>query len=110
MLGIPWLGALIAGLLLKLFEFFSRFLAKKIALVTAAVVAAAAVTAAFTAGLYSAAGSISASAPSELFAHVGLFIPGNAGACIAVLVSARLATWAYWWAIKVIDWKVSANL
>jgi len=110
MLGLPWLAAVIGGLLLKLFEFFSRFLAKKLALVAAGVAAAGAITAAFVAAGYSLVGSISASLPGELFAHVGLFIPGNAGDCVAVLVTARIAVWVYWWNIKVIDWKMTANL
>jgi len=110
MLGIPWLGALIATLLLKLFEFFARFLTKKLALVAVGVAVATSLTVAFVAAMDSAAGALSASLPSELFAHAGLILPSNVGACIAVLVSARLAAWAYWWTIKVVDWKLSANL
>lgn len=110
MLGIPWLGALLAALILKLFEFFTRFLAKKLALVAVGVAVATTLTAAFVAGLSAAASGLSGSMPSELFAHAGLLLPGNIGACVAVLVSARLAAWAYWWTIKVVDWKIGANL
>lgn len=91
-------------MLSSLITFFSRWMAKKWAVLAACITALVATTGLFIATIEGLMAGITVAAPS--MAGWGLFLPDNLSACIGVYITARVAKWVYYWHTTVIQWKL----
>jgi hypothetical protein len=104
--GIPWLAAVLGGIFSSVFAYFANFLTKRLAITAAVVAVIVGVTTAFFAAIAAIVSGISAVAPEQVSAAVGLVVPSNATFCISAYMSALLLRWAYQWQVKIIQYKL----
>lgn len=104
--GLPWLAAVIAGIVSSVFSYAAKFISKRVAVVLVAIGLIAASTTAFIALVNSLVSSLSVVVPPFLSLAVSLVVPDNTAACVSVLISARIARWVYEWNVRVIQYKL----
>lgn len=108
--GIPWLVTVIAGFLSSIFgavlSFISQYISHKAASFILFVTLIGASSAGFLALISSLMDSIVVDVPDFVRLAAQLVIPENAGACVSVMVSGRLARLVYDWNVKAIQYKL----
>lgn len=104
--GIPWLAGLIGGLFTSAFTFFAQYMTKRFAIIAASVVAIVTLTTTLFNGLYGLVGTLNLVLPPEIVGIAGHVMPTNGLACVTVLLSAKMARYAYDWNIKIIQYKL----
>lgn len=101
--GLSWFGGLLTSALAGLFAWFIQFFTRRTAILAAGVVLLVTLTTAFMAGCYALLAGIQAAAPSFVDTAFQLFVPGNLGACVGAMMSARALKWAYLWQVRLVD-------
>lgn len=106
LIGLPWLGGVLGSFFSALFSFFATYVTKRLALVAAAVVLLISLTAAFWAALEGLVSGLSFALPAPYVAMFDHFVPGNATACLSIVISARLFRYVYDWNSLVVRMKM----
>lgn len=94
---MPLLGSLIVSVFGGLAAFLVRFLAVRAAAVAAAVGTFAALTGAIYASAAALVAGIAATFPAIVLTGVWLFVPDNAGVCLAAVIACDTACALYRW-------------
>jgi uncharacterized protein DUF5455 len=104
---MPVLAAWIGNLLGSIAGFFGQYFSKRLAVGLAVVIAFTASTAIFIAALNAAVLTISVVVPSEITIAASWVVPSNSDECLAAIITAKLASWVYYWQVKVIQYKLA---
>jgi hypothetical protein len=104
--GLPWLAGIIGSAFAALFAWFMTFITRRFALVAAGIAIIVGLTTSLYAALLGLVAALVVNMPTEMTAHVGLFIPSNLGYCVTVYVSAQLLRWTYDWNVRIIQLKL----
>lgn len=104
--GIPWLAGLIGGLFTSLFTFFASYMTKRFAILVTAIAVIVGLTTTLFNGLYGLVGALNLLMPPELLGALGHVMPSGGLACVTVLLTAKMARYAYDWNIKIIQYKL----
>ena len=103
---MPLLAGYLGTLLFGIASWLGAFLTKRIAIVVAVIVFVTGITVAFIAAMQAAITALSYAIPSEIMTGVSWIWPDNANACIAAMISTKIAIWVYEWNIKIIQYKL----
>lgn len=101
-----WLGTLLGSLLSAIATFFVQYATKRALIVVAVVAAISTLTFAFFAALVALLNTFLGAVPSQVSYAASWFLPSNATACLAAVVTAHALRWAYEWNVKVIQFRL----
>lgn len=104
--GIPFLASAIGGFFVAVVAYFAKFISKRVAVVLVALGLIATATLTFIGLIEGLMSGISVISPPWLTMAAGLVVPDNLSACVSILVSGRIARWAYEWNVKIIQMKL----
>ena len=106
MTGMSRLAGVIGIIFTSVFSYFAKFVTKKFAVVAAAIVLISASTITFISLITGLASGLAVVSPPWLSTAASLVVPDNTAACISVIMTGRIARWAYEWNVRVIQYKL----
>lgn len=104
-LGIGWLGALIAGLVGGIVQFLLKLFTKRVLILGTIITLLVTTTTLFLSAVEALLDLTYASAPAELVMVSQWFIPSNFWLCLSTIAAVKALRWAYEWNIRVINLK-----
>lgn len=106
MTGMNWFAGVIGIIFTSVFKYFAKFLTKKFAVTAAAIALIAASTVTFISLITGLANGLAVVSPPWLSTAASLVVPDNTAACISLIMTGRIARWAYEWNVRVIQYKL----
>jgi hypothetical protein len=104
--GIPFLASVIGGFFAAIVAYFAKFVSKRVAVLLVGIGFLVAATLAFISLIEGLMSSVAIITPPWLSLAAQLVVPDNLSTCVSVLVTARIARWAYEWNVKIIQMKL----
>ncbi|MCD8523940.1 MAG: minor coat protein [Saccharospirillaceae bacterium] len=104
--GLPWLAAVIGAAFAAIFSWLVKFFTKRVAVTLAIVALVVSATAAFVALITGLVSSLEYVLPPWFSLAVQMVVPENTTTCFSVIITARLARWAYEWNVRIIQYKL----
>ena len=103
---MPYLATLIGSLFAGLVTWLGKYLTRRMALTAAVIVILFGMITTFWTAINLMIGGISLHTPQYLNQALSMVMPDNVPTLISILITARVARWAYEWNVKILQWRL----